>query len=163
VGFFVEKVFLKDFKINNRWPNNALCYLWQLSTFFVSIWPEKGWIFFKDPGLLSIDWFLLLVGCCWCCNIQLLQHHSNLSYLLHALLANNFSIKHLTIFSTYKQFNQWKLPATMDWGINTLVWFSTSQPNAIYCGLDGCFRLHEPKRQLLEIVMLVLNCVQENA
>jgi hypothetical protein len=27
VGFFVEKVFLKDFKINNRWPNNALCYL----------------------------------------------------------------------------------------------------------------------------------------
>ena len=53
-------------------------------------------------------------------------------------------MKHLTAFSTYKQFNQWKLPATMDWGINTLVWFSTSQPNAIYCGLDGCFRLHEP-------------------
>lgn len=111
-----------------------------------------------------IDWLNLAVG--W---LLLVLQYTTIATSLKPFLpftcivSKQVSIKHLTILSTYKQFYQWKLPATMDWGINTLVWFSTSQPDAIYCGLDGCFRLHEPKRQLLEIVMLVLNCVQENA
>lgn len=43
VGFFVEKVFLKDFIYINRWPVLHLCWLWQNRTFSsVSLVEDRG-------------------------------------------------------------------------------------------------------------------------